>query len=132
IDDALPNAEGGKVQTPTGLCGPPAQAKAVSDSTAAQLREEVTAMNVNNFIVRPNRQLVEKYQSPERWATLTPEERAELADRLADLPSTLETDGEEAKRFDLLLLRLQLALLNTEPAFERLRDQVRQIAGLLE
>src|SRR5207237_1015697 len=39
---------------------------------------------------------------------------------------------EEAKRFDLLMLRLQLAVLLAEPSFERLRDQVKDIAGLLE
>ena len=37
-----------------------------------------------------------------------------------------------AKRFDLLILRLQLAVLHAEPGFARLRDQVKQIAVLLE
>jgi type I restriction enzyme R subunit len=36
------------------------------------------------------------------------------------------------KRFDLLLLRLQLARLRADPGFERMRDQVKEIAGLLE
>src|SRR5439155_6484891 len=44
----------------------------------------------------------------------------------------VDPEKEEAKRFDLLMLRLQLALLRDEPAFERLRDQVIEIAGLLE
>jgi type I restriction enzyme R subunit len=44
----------------------------------------------------------------------------------------LEAEAEEAKRFDLLILNLQLALLRAEPAFERLREQVEAIAGLLE
>ena len=89
-------------------------------------------MNVDNFVVRPKRQIVEKYLSPERWATLTPDERDELARHVAGLPTTLESDDEEAKRFDLLLLRLQLAVINAEPTYERLRDQVREIAGLLQ
>jgi hypothetical protein len=46
--------------------------------------------------------------------------------------SELEGEAEEAKRFDLLVLNLQLALLRSEPAFGRLRDQVKAIAGLLE
>jgi len=48
------------------------------------------------------------------------------------LPSEIEAEAEEAKRFDLLLLNLQLARLRSEPGFERLRDQVKEIAGLLE
>src|SRR5436190_13729855 len=48
------------------------------------------------------------------------------------LPSELDSDDEEAKRFDLLMLNLQLAQLRSEPGFPRLRDKVIAIAGLLE
>src|SRR5688572_30569653 len=57
---------------------------------------------------------------------------AELAHKVAGLPSELDPENEEAKRFDLLILNLQLAVLRSEPGFERLRDQVKAIAGLLE
>jgi type I restriction enzyme R subunit len=63
---------------------------------------------------------------------LSEEARSELAAEVAGLPSELEADSEEAKRFDLLILNLQLALLRAEPSFARLRDQVIAIAGLLE
>ena len=121
-----------KVGLTKALYGADAEAKAVREATAGLLRDEVAAMNVDNFIVRPRRQVVEKYLSEVRWTTLTPAEREELSAQVAGLPTTLESDGEEAKRFDLLLLNLQLGLLNSEPSFERLRDQVRQIAGLLQ
>jgi type I restriction enzyme R subunit len=39
---------------------------------------------------------------------------------------------EEAKRFDLLMLHLQLAVLHVEPGFERLKEQVRTLVGSLE
>ena len=96
------------------------------------LHGEVAAMNVENFVVRTKRRLVEKYSRPEAWTTLTPEATAELAGEVAGLPAELEAEEEEAKRFDLLMLNLQLAVLRAEPAFERLRDQVMTIAGLLE
>ena len=89
-------------------------------------------MNLDNFIVRPQRRLVEKYAAAEAWTTLPTEALGELAQQVAGLPSEIETDDEEAKRFDLLMLRLQLAQLRSEPAFARLRDQVKAIAGLLE
>jgi type I restriction enzyme R subunit len=63
---------------------------------------------------------------------LTAEDLAVLADDVAGLPSTLAVEPEEAKRFDLLVLGLQLALLRSDPGFERLRDQARTIAALLE
>ena len=96
------------------------------------LHGEVAAMNPDNFVVRSKRRWVEKYAKPDRWTVLTVEELRELAVEVAGLPSELEAEPEEAKRFDLLMLNLQLALLRSEPAFERLREQVhghRRVAG---
>jgi type I restriction enzyme, R subunit len=100
--------------------------------TAECLQVEVAAMNLDNFVVRPKRRLIELYAKLEAWEQLSDEARKELAVEVAGLPTELPSESEEAKRFDLLMLRLQLAVLNVEPAFERLRDQVKQIAGLLE
>jgi type I restriction enzyme R subunit len=99
---------------------------------AGLLQGEVAAMNVGNFIVRAKRRLVEKYAKPEAWSELKPEAFDELAHQVAGLPTELEPEDEEAKRFDLLMLNLQLAVLRAEPAFKRLSDQVKAIAGLLE
>lgn len=101
-------------------------------SIATLLYNEIASMNLGNFVVRPKRRLVEKYSRPEAWLKLSSEEISELAHEVAGLPSELEPEAEEAKRFDLLVLNLQLSLLRAEPAFERLRNQVREIAGLLE
>jgi type I restriction enzyme R subunit len=89
-------------------------------------------MNVNNFIVRPKRRLVEQYRDPKAWEKLELEQQSELAREVAGLPSELVDEDQEAKQFDLLMLRLQLALLRSEPAFVRLRKEVQEIAELLE
>jgi len=133
LDDQTGNGNGGMAAGERkAFYGADAEVRAVREQTAALLHAEVAAMNVDNFIVRPKRQLVEQFAVPARWASLTANDRAEAAAHLAGLPTTLESDGEEAKRFDLLMLRLQLALLNTEPSFTRLRDQVRELAGQLQ
>jgi type I restriction enzyme R subunit len=89
-------------------------------------------MNLENFVVRPKRRLVEKYAESGSWDVLTQEQGDELARQLAGLPSEIDTDDEEAKRFDLLILNLQLLILTTGPGFTRLKDQLIAIAGLLE
>lgn len=104
----------------------------VRGAIAEVLLREVAGMNPDNFVVRPKRRLVEEFSKRERWMTLTADDRSALSHEVAGLPSALEAEAEEAKRFDLLILRVQLAVLKTEPAFERLREQVRAIAGLLE
>jgi type I restriction enzyme R subunit len=104
----------------------------VRSSLTETLHGEVAAMNLDNFIVRPKRRVVEKFAKPDSWITLSDEDIEALSREVAGLPSDLETEQEEAKRFDLLMLRLQLALMRSEPAFDQLRDQVKAIAGLLE
>ena len=104
----------------------------VRHSLAELLHRETAAMNLDNFVVRPKRRIVEKYAKPEAWAVLSPEALSELSHEVAGLPSELDPEGEEAKRFDLLVLNLQLAMLRAEPGFARLRDQVKELAGLLE
>ena len=51
---------------------------------------------------------------------------------MADLPNELDQELEEAKRFDVLVLNLQLCVLRAEPGFAKWRDRVMEIAGLLE
>ncbi len=112
--------------------GNPESNAEVRAQVAALLQGEVAAMNLNNFVVRPRRRLVEKYSRPGAWNALTQEAMNELSHEVAGLPSELDPENEEAKRFDLLVLYLQLALLRSEPGFVRLRDRVKEIAGLLE
>jgi type I restriction enzyme R subunit len=97
-----------------------------------RLRDEVRGMNVDNFIVRPKRRLVEKYQADEPWAALGLEERMELIDELAGLPSALVDDDIAAKQFDYLILRAQLVILRSEKGLEALRKRVIELASALE
>jgi type I restriction enzyme R subunit len=126
--EAPPPAQG----TPDAPGHAPAAAEALREDVVSLLHREVAAMNVDNFVVRPKRRLIEKYSAPEAWVVLTDEARSELGHEVAGLPSELPSEDEEAKRFDLLILNLQLAVLRVEPSFERLRDQVKSIAAALE
>jgi type I restriction enzyme R subunit len=117
---------------PTAVFGEPRNEAELRLAVLGMLHSEVAAMNLDNFVVRPKRRMVERYAQAAAWTSLSDEALAELSHEVAGLPSELEPEPEEAKRFDLLVLSLQLALLRSEPAFERLRDRVKAIAGLLE
>ena len=99
---------------------------------AEHLQTEVAAMNVDNFVVRPHRQAVEKYSEEEAWDDLGTTEYAEVAHILAGLPTELEPEDETAKRFDLLILKIQLAMIQASAEYIRLHDQVKEIASRLE
>ena len=110
----------------------PASLAGVRRSVAGILHRDVASMNTDNFLVRPHRRLVEHYASREAWQALTDEQAVELEATVSRLPTGVPAEEEQAKRFDLIALRLQLGLLQAEPAYARLVEQVRAIAAALE
>jgi type I restriction enzyme, R subunit len=102
-------------------------------SLASLLHAEVASMHVDNFVVRPKRRLVERFAVASAWETLSAEDHMALNNDVAGLPNQLPLEVETAKRFDLVSLSLQLALIRDDAnAFEVLRNRVIAIAELLE
>lgn len=131
LDSVLETDDAAAARESTPAYVDPATDRHVRTAVATLLHREVSAMPMDNFMVRPHRRLVERFAREDAWSALTPEDSADLSHAVAGLPTTLEPEPEEAKRFDLLALHLQLCVLRHEPGFERLRDKVKAIAGLL-
>lgn len=101
-------------------------------TSADWLHEIVGGMNLDNFLVRAHRQQVETWASRERWNQVSKEDANEVLDHLAGLPSTVRDSDEDAKRFDVLILRRQLAQLEGDAVTaERIREIVQAIAAAL-
>jgi len=103
---------------------------------ANKLRSHVAACPSDNFLVRPHLDVVEHFSQSNAWGQLSGDDHVTLSAMLAPLPSALaEQEGDtdaDARRFDLIVYKLQLALLQGQPRFAKLQDQVRAIASLLE
>ena len=100
-------------------------------STARELHGFVAGMNLENVLVRPHRRAVEYFAEWDAWKALSPE-NAEVALVLAGLPTAAKDPDEAAKRFDLLILRRQLAQLQGDAvAAEQIRETVQSLAGSL-
>ena len=129
--DAMAEARShvGEGATPYGGHPTPAELRA---DTASLLHEIVAAMKLDNFVVRPQRQYVEKFAKTDAWHKLGPEEMHELTTKVAGLPTELTDEDEEAKRFDMLVLRTQLAILQAKPDFASLKTKIQAIASALE
>ena len=97
-----------------------------------RLYDEVAGMNLDNFIVRPKRRYVEKFQKRDAWEYLDIEARLELTEHIAGLPSALKDDELEAKQFDYLVLLAQLALLRSDATFAKYQERIQKIASSLE
>ncbi len=132
IDHQVEGGHEAIVRETAPIFGDPESDAQVRQVVAEQLHREVAAMNLDNFVVRPHRRLIEKFARPESWFVLSEEDLTELSHSVSGLPTELDPESEEARRFDLLVLSLQLALLRSEPGFARLKDKVTAIAGLLE
>lgn len=96
--------------------------------TARLLHEFVTGMTLDNVLVRPHRRLVEKFSDGNAWDDLSAEDAHDVL-TLGGLPSKANVGPEPAKRFDLLILRAQVALLDGDTAgVDRIRETVQAIA----
>lgn len=112
---------------------PPTDEAELRQDLAQRLQAEVAGMNPANIQVRRHLREVDTYRQLENWDRLTPEKHADVTQHLAGLPTGFQEDerSEEAKRFDYLVLRLQLGYLNADHAYTSLRSQVQEIASAL-
>ncbi|GDZ96283.1 type III restriction enzyme res subunit [Planktothrix agardhii CCAP 1459/11A] len=97
-----------------------------------ELYQHVASMEDNNFLVRRYLETVLTFRKREKWQNLNPEDRQVIVNTLIPLPNTLPVENPRIKNFDLLCLKIQLAILKNSPNFERLRDQVRDLLTRLE
>ena len=124
--------DGSKVEERAAAYGDQLTAEHLRGELASYLHQTVAAMNMDNFVVRPQRKSVERFAKLDAWKTLDADSHTELNERVAGLPTALVDDDEEAKRFDLLVLRTQLAVLQALPDFSALKGRIQAIASALE
>jgi type I restriction enzyme, R subunit len=112
------------------------------------LHRQVASMESQNFMVRRHLADVEEFSVRERWDKLNPQDLKTIGENLSQLPTGLPNENPLVKRFDLICLKIQIAILQDRfsvgrrPAFgtgdaartglETLRDKVRDLLGNLE
>ena len=110
---------------------PPSEDEVRADALKT-LQDTVAGLNLDNFIVRQQRRAVEKYREAgglgdDRRGGARGTGRRDCAAAVGPGCGT-----EEAKRFDLLMFSLELALLKGSKRFDTLRKQLLEIASALE
>ncbi len=102
------------------------------DALADHLHGEVASMPLENFIVRPKRRYVESFVNREDWRRLSLDDQQNLREHIAGLPTAAIDHDIDAKRFDLLILRAQAAILTESIGLENYRRKITDIASALE
>lgn len=145
--DANPDGYDSKVQEPikqkifkrrlelaTALQNGESEDQAVVDLTEQlkdKMHDSVNSMNLDNFIVRKHRKDVETYTTRDNWKKLSEDDVEVLSNNVSGLPWP-DDDDEFCRRFDLLILNLQVAVLKKTKAQEDYILKVMNIAKDLE
>ncbi len=88
---------------------------------------QVQALNKESFVVRPHEELIEPYRDRARWDTLEEQDLSAIESKISPIPST-EMDDEGMRRFDLMMLRLELAILRKSKDQEGLVSRLKDLA----
>ncbi|WP_246955508.1 DEAD/DEAH box helicase family protein [Brachybacterium sp. Marseille-Q7125] len=103
-------------------------ARTVRASAAEQLEQAIGRLTLDNVLVRPHRRALEEFQTEGAFEQLTVE-KAERVRPLAGLITGTPGEDIDAKRFDLLIVRRQLAQLTGDIGTgERIRTTVQSLA----
>lgn len=134
LDEQLVQEQGvGHIKAAEPTAGYGLTAASMRNDTAGYLHSVVAGMSLDNFVVRPQRRWVEMWNDAKAWHKVSNDQLVELSTHVSGLPSSVRNDDEDAKRFDLLMLRTQLGSARGDIGYARLRDQVRMLAdGLSE
>jgi type I restriction enzyme R subunit len=76
-----------------------------------ELHDLIATLDQKRFVVRKELRLVNEFTKRARWENISKGDFADICNHLSKLPDVASNDDELAKRFDLILLNLQLALL---------------------
>src|SRR5574344_1169180 len=97
------------------------------------LHSHIKNMDTENFIVRPNRQLVEQYSERKKWDFLNDLDLINITEKLVNLPTTVDYGEEDSKTFDLLILNTQLAMIaSNQKCFLKNKKAIIEITDELE
>jgi len=107
--------------------------KAFSSKIKDNLHNVVKTMDRENFIIRQYLESVEKFSNRDKWDSLDDTDFLKIKDEIAKLPTTGKDDKEPAKRFDLIIVNMQLALYSkSAKLFLKYVNRIKTIANLLE
>jgi type I restriction enzyme R subunit len=100
---------------------------ALAEQYINDLHKLIAELDHKRFVVRKHLRLVNRFTERKRWDNLSKSDIADICTNLTGLPPYTDDTDEQAKRFDLLVLNLQLAILFNATAQTRLITKIIRI-----
>ena len=99
--------------------GSPNEQRELADVYINELHQSVAGLDRNRFVVKAQMRTVVEFSDKARWENLGKSDQLDINKHLSALVLPNKTDDEFAKRFDVLILRFQLALLTGAQSSEK-------------
>src|SRR5574344_159722 len=105
--------------------------KALHNSLKEELFNQVKELDSRQISVREKNELISKYKNKDSWAYISPVEAKTIKDVIAPILPIKMAD-ENAKRFDVIILQIELSLLNNTIKAKKAQKNVITIARALQ
>lgn len=96
-----------------------------------ELYNKIKTLDESRYVVRKHWEAVRKYKERKEWDSLSESKRMEMNRHLGGLISYEEDNDELAKKFDLLIYRLELAVMSGDKRQSKMMGEIRQIGEKL-
>jgi type I restriction enzyme R subunit len=93
-----------------------------------ELNVTVASLDTDRFVVKAKLRAVTEFSNNKRWASISKNEMLDINTNISKLILPLKDDDEFARRFDILILNFQLALLTAAHSTDRYINKVSGIA----
>lgn len=103
----------------------------VAEGYKQNLFEKINQLDTNRFEVKKHLRYVNKYKNIENWNALSQSDVLEIQQNLSHLVAYTKDTDELAKRFDLIVYQLELAILQQSKKQVRYIENIHNIANLL-
>jgi type I restriction enzyme R subunit len=95
------------------------------------LFEKINQLDTNRFEVRKHLRYVNKYKTKSNWEAISQSDILDIQQNLSHLVAYTEDTDELAKRFDLIIYQLELAILQQSKKQVRYIENINNIGNLL-
>ena len=102
--------------------------RALAEAYVDELNVAVASLSFDRFVVKAKRRAVTEFSNKKRWASISKNDMLDINTNISNLILPLKDDDEFARRFDILILNFQLALLTAAHSADRYVNKVSGIA----
>lgn len=107
------------------------KARKLHDEIKDLLMAQVNALNTKHISVRQNIEVVDRFKNKESWVALSATDVLDLKNKVARLVLP-EKNNEAAKKFDAIMLYIQLSVIDSSVNADRYKTKVEIIANKLQ